>query len=648
MIDSVFPALLGEQNRNLVAALVEWKEGSARSIKRHRTDVVASVLTRLNHPAVDSVSSAFAAITRSSPEMLLDGYLKRRQKHMREESGDIRTRRFDAERKKYAALLSQIIIEAKLPIVALIQTLDDSANAWLRIFSTRRANTLKSRYKCWKPFQVWLEINRGRKYPSGIQDCLDYLAQRVADGCGRTIPESFHITLSMLEQVGRVPEDCRISNVDLWRSHVKSYTAELNESAPPTKVAPMFTIAVLLALELVVVDSEAVLFARALAWVLLVMVWCSMRADDLQSVQPHRMLFSNYGLRLHLGRTKTTGPDKRQREVSAHIFRTTSLTGEDWLGVGLALWEADPLNFSRNYMVMEPRPNWESVKRKYIEPSILTANISRLLGSLGTPRRGSGGWTVNSNVLLLPDGLESFYTGHSARNFLTSIAATLEFSREQRAYLGRWSMGMASSEEYVRTSRQVIFHIQKTVNEALVCGHPASYMEDEAIDSLVSYAVSHGMNASRIRKRHIVMSNLTGKVCLGGMFPTMDIPKDEWTVLEDFVEDRQDQLEQKALEHAESAERQEKAQLDCRYFITITRRTGFRRLHLNGCFVQPEKCREVIYLNQVEQNDFDAICKMCKRKMAAKSRTSDGQESSTSPSSSSTDVSCGVALPDKD
>lgn len=158
------------------------------------------------------------------------------------------------------------------------------------------------------------------------------------------------------------------------------------------------------------------------------------------------------------------------------------------------------------------------------------------------------------------------------------------------------------------------------------------YMEDEAVDALVSSAVSFGMNATRIRKRHVMMSNLTGKVCLGGLFPTMQIPIDEWAVLEDFVEDGQEALELKAVEHSKQVENMTKAQMDCRYFITVTRRTGLRRLHLNGCFVHPENCREVRYLDEVEQDDFDSICKTC-RKMAVKTKIADAQESTSSPSS---------------
>ena len=66
-------------------------------------------------------------------------------------------------------------------------------------------------------------------------------------------------------------------------------------------------------------------------------------------------------------------------------------------------------------------------------------------------------------VLLLPDGLEMFFSGPSARNYLTSVAAAVGFHKDERAYLGRWSMGMVSSQEYVRTARQVVFKIQRTV-----------------------------------------------------------------------------------------------------------------------------------------------------------------------------------------
>ena len=164
-----------------------------------------------------------------------------------------------------------------------------------------------------------------------------------------------------------------------------------------------------------------------------------------------------------------------------------------------------------------------SVKRKFLPPNGLSSAIISLLSTLGTPREANFTWSTVDTTLLLPDGLEQFFTGHSPRNFMTSVAAVLGFSKDQRAYLGRWTMGMVSSEEYVRTSRQVVTLIQKTVNEAIVSGHPGVYREDEVIEALCSEASAGGANPLRIRKRHSVMNEVTGKYCLGGFYPTLDV-----------------------------------------------------------------------------------------------------------------------------
>ena len=42
-----------------------------------------------------------------------------------------------------------------------------------------------------------------------------------------------------------------------------------------------------------------------------------------------------------------------------------------------------------------------------------------------------------------------------------------------------------------------------------------------------------------------------------------------------------------------------------KYFITISRRSALRRLHLTGCFVKPDRCCEVLYLDEISSDDFD-------------------------------------------
>eukprot|EP00435_Cladocopium_sp_Y103_P000284 s7023_g1.t1 len=200
LLEAEFPDLIGEDLSDAIAALMVWKDSMVRPAKR--------------------------------------------QKKYKDDPADAHARRFDAERKKYSYLLSQVIIR--------------------------------------------------RVFPKDVKDVIDYMQHRVSNECGRTVPESFSATLGLLEQLGKVPEDERISSDPLWKGRIRSWTAELSEEAPPKKPAEMFTVAILISLELVVVAESETLFSRALAWVVLCMVWGAMRCDDVQAVLPSRMLLSNF------------------------------------------------------------------------------------------------------------------------------------------------------------------------------------------------------------------------------------------------------------------------------------------------------------------------------------------------------------------
>ena len=633
LIASGFPGMVAEEVRDVATALMLWKENNRRGLKRARTSLVEHCISDLTcvQQHVANIQDEYKSIIASSALCLLEGHAKRKQQKYKEEPADARSKRFESERKKFSLLLSEMIREAGLPVADTINKLDDPKEGWLRLFSTRRANTLKNRYKAWKPFRDWLEIHRSRVFPLSLKDVVDYMQFRMGESCGKSVPGSFSTALHLMELVGRVPDAEKISKDPLWDGFVRSWTAELNEAGPPTTPAPMFSVAMCISLECRVVDEHAPVFSRALAWVVLLMVWSSFRCDDVQAIIPHRNLISQIGLRLTLGRSKTTGPDKPQKEVKAFVFRQASFTGHDWLGTGYAIWDSDMFRYKRDYLVMEPSKDWMSVRRKFLPPNGLSSAIISLLATLGTPRKANFTWTTVDTTLLLPDGLEQFFIGHSPRNFMTSVAAVLGFSKDQRAYLGRWTMGMVSSEEYVRTARQIVTLIQKTVNEAIVSGHPGVYREDEVIEALCSEASSSGANPVRIRKRHSVMNDVTGKYCLGGFYPTLDVSEvGDVEVVDDTPEfDELDALidRQPPLPEPKVA----------KYFITISRRTAFRRLHMAGCFIKHSHCMEVRYLDEVLVEEFDSICRACKKRMLQDSGKEAGELSSSTASSSSTE-----------
>eukprot|EP00435_Cladocopium_sp_Y103_P028140 s256_g7.t1 len=616
LISASFPDAADVLKLDTAAQMMIWKVDVARPLKKAGRGTAADLMFRLPQPNVLSVQEKFQRLARTSAMTVLEMHTKRKQRKYKEDPPDV-------------------MIAADLPVVALVQTLDDPNAGSVHMFAARCGNTFTNRYKVWNPFEKWLERHRGYLYPKGVKDAIDCMQHRVDEGCGRTIPESLATTLGMLEQLGRVVEGSRISDDPVWKGHVnKSWAAELCSQAPPRKPAEMYTLAMVISLEFCVVDETLPIFQRALSWITLCMTWGAMRCDDVQAILPHRTSLSNYGLRMVLGKSKTTGPDKVQKEVAVHTFRTIFLSGEDWLRSGYELWETEQFRFRRGYMVMEPAPDWTQMRRKFVPPSGLSSLITKLLGMLPVPKKNAFGWEHMQHLLLLPDGLESFFTGHSPRNFLTSIGAAIGFSRDERAYWGRWSMGMVSSEEYVRTARQVVFKIQRAVNPSLVEGRDQPYFEDEAIQRLCDAAESNGANPNRIKKRHSLLSNWSGRHSLGGVYPTLEVLDGDIQELDDDDDEANVTLAYSVAKLAEK-ERQSSSQ-DTKYFITISRRSALRRLHLTGCFVKPGRCCEVLHLNEVVKDDFDSFCQACRRKMLSECGREENDDASSTASSSST------------
>ena len=190
-----------------------------------------------------------------------------------------------------------------------------------------------------------------------------------------------------------------------------------------------------------------------------------------------------------------------------------------------------------------------------------------------------------------------------------------------RAYLGRWAIGMTSSEEYVRhctagclqdsaICQQVIGRRQGGRNT----------FEDEAIDSLCAFAEANGANPKRIRKRHTVMNNITGRHCIGGTYPTLEARAGDWDDVQDMTDDQLALLHEKGIgKSLRPLDEQDASGDPPKYFVTISRRAGHRRLHLSGCFVKPSNCCEVRLFQTVTNEDFDSVCRACRKKMLSES-----------------------------
>ena len=242
------------------------------------------------------------------------------------QSNTSRQAKEEAMKKKWVLKLTAFSVEAKLPAVSRTQALPDPAAAWLRAFRSRRGGTLKNRAIAWEQFFRWLEQADGTSWPSGPGVILQYFQERFDGGTlFKTTPSGFMASLMLLEQVGQVSAVQRLSTDSLVESAIKSWTAELKQDARPVRQAPMFTIAVLMSLEMTLARTNTDSGLRFACFMVLLRVWGALRCDDLQSIDPSTMSFSSQlGLKFLLRRTKTSGPGKKQGALQGFILAVSA------------------------------------------------------------------------------------------------------------------------------------------------------------------------------------------------------------------------------------------------------------------------------------------------------------------------------------
>ena len=112
-----------------------------------------------------------------------------------------------------------------------------------------------------------------------------------------------------------------LSRDPTWITYLAATAADLKAAAPPVRQAPTITVATIVALELYVISSDEPAYLRGIAWIALLMVYCSLRTDDAQGILPNSCVLSNLGFKAVLGRTKTTGADRRNHLVLIFIER---------------------------------------------------------------------------------------------------------------------------------------------------------------------------------------------------------------------------------------------------------------------------------------------------------------------------------------
>ena len=521
--------------------------------------------------------------------------------------------------------LASIIEEACLPVSLQIISLDKPELAWLRIWGSRRAKTLRNRFRAWSKYRSWLVATYGVVWPKEASQLVNYVEELIDYGCAVSFPDELMAALSLLEQVGKVPEERRISKDPLVTEHLRSWKVALNGNCVGRGPARPFTVAILIALELQTVNEKLDVYTRFISWLMLVANWASLRLDDLQNIQPETVRLSTRGISFRIARTKTTGPGRLHGALYGFVHRDITITGEDWMVYGVLTLQREDMKFPRDYLAPAPAKNWIGFIPKVVEPPELANYFRMVLSKLGVPRFQERKWVPNEELSLVPETLNLFWTGHSARHFATQAAAGIGISKERRDFLGRWSIGRVGSNAYLHTSRQVVEGIQKEILASLQA-ESGGYDEDELLEDIKNFAEKQGLIGYRIRRRHKVL-------------PVN--PTDPCFMVAEESEDEPDETPgqaQKQNEEAVAPSNSSPGTEDLRpqYFVTISRRNGFRRLHMSGaCPVQSWKCLEMEEVSNLRVAAFDAVCLNCKRRIQCQ----EGEENSHAESESGDDSS---------
>ena len=280
--------------------------------------------------------------------------------------------------------------------------------------------------------------------------------------------------------------------------------------------------------------------------------------------------------------------------------RGVGLTGYDWLAEGVRLLKNETLARKRDYFCLGFNEDWTLAQDDYLEPEGVAVHLRRLLLSLRVPVRVQSRWGIGAGTLIEPP-LHLYWSGHSARHTLPSLAALIDISKERRDFLGRWSAAQHGSADYILTSRQVVHSIQTEVCIAILEGRPApGFVEEESIAQISDFLVRNGGDPNTAALKHAVLKWDGERWSLGGKFPMVKV---------DLNALRQARGDASVALAPEVSERE----VDAPYFVTISRTNGFRRLHVShGCAVKQERCLETRPVYHLTEGIADAICKLCR------------------------------------
>ena len=519
------------------------------------------------------------------------------------ETEEERGRAEHAERQRQQGLLAAELEALELPVVIMArQSMDPKAFLALAAGS-HRPGTIRVRLQRWARIRRWMVEVVGRPWPRSVVDLIDHLMDiTTQEGATKTAPSQVAGAIAFMEKAGGVQPQQRLSTQQVWLSAVRDAEVRLQSGIALTKQAPRFSLAIVIGLEALVVDAVYPAYKRFVAWTRLVKLWAALRSGDTEAVVPVALRFSAAGLEGTLDRTKTSGPGKRTRHLPFFVVRGAYIVEKEWLEVGYGLLRG-VFAFGRDYLLPRPNTDYSGPVRKMATYTDRAAYGRAVLADIQF-----GGSTTMSRCAAL------FWSEHSERNFLVSVAAAFGVSKEKRDFLGRWRPG-SQSDDYIRTACQVVGGIQRKV-AARLRKQPGALDDRPVADALAGFLREKGLAEPDV---------LFNAALVDGVRPVIT-PTDAASSSEDEDE--------KVLAADTPLPLDDENHADIKYWVSHTARRGFRRLHrLGGCWFRPG-VKDTLH-DDTGDIVYDTRCKFCYPEDRARTRMAQAPSSTPNSSTSS-------------
>ncbi len=467
-------------------------------------------------------------------------------------------------RQKYVEAIVSLLLSAQptLPSVAAATQTGDARAVLSMVAAGRRASTLRTRYRAWVNFTRWLQAAHNVNWPTDWRTLLEYLRIRVSEPCGRQTILGLYYATTFWERAAGV----HLTNDPLWKAAVEEMLSMVagraGHRASISAQPPLLRHLQLL--EGLVCDIGEPNWLRAYAAWKLIQAWCAFRFDDHRGAAPRDIEASETHFVFLLRRTKTTGMGKKVELRRVPLSLEAYLVESQWMSVGLQLIREMGAD-GRDYLMPSPEKGLSIARGcelTYQEAAGWSRSLYAKIGiTLGHDEREA-------------QILGQHYSEHSGRSFLPSTAMAMGATEEFLKPIGGW--GARAAQSYMKAAVTRTLQVQQRVAVALRRNWERFDVAGEAdrIAQLAKHFAEHGLEdgeaAAAARRSELTAVKPTQGACWDG-------PQEDGRASEEGEAGAAP-----AADDAESTEtRGDHSELHG-YVVSVTPKTGFRRLHYYG------------------------------------------------------------------